>query len=340
MGRYRIGLMVGNKSIDYVHEIRMGIQNTLEESGHQLVAISDLIPFHSRLNTASYFRVAFEIVSRLDLDAVIVPAGIISGYLNTRHASLHEFLSILDPNKTLVIERVLHGYRCVGKDSTQGMRECMRHLIETCGYKEIGFIGGPESSKGTREREEVYRQEMASAGLEVPSRLVVRGSYSGECGDNIDLLIDQNPNLEAIACCCDLIAHSVYRVMRRRGLLVGTDIAVTGFDDLPQSAHLDPPLSTVHITGYDLGCMAAREAIRICDGTPQQESMLPSRFVARGSCGEDMRGLSEQFRTLITQSPFSQDDVVDIFVRSIAVAGAGTRACRARLPIKGGYPHR
>ena len=44
MGRYRIGLMVGNKSIDYVHEIRMGIQNTLEESGHQLVAISDLLP--------------------------------------------------------------------------------------------------------------------------------------------------------------------------------------------------------------------------------------------------------------------------------------------------------
>lgn len=81
MEQYRIGLMVGNKSIDYVHAIRMGVQNTLEESGHVLIAISDLIPFHSRSNAASYFRVAFEVASRLELDAIIVPAGIIAGYL-------------------------------------------------------------------------------------------------------------------------------------------------------------------------------------------------------------------------------------------------------------------
>ncbi|MDO4798055.1 MAG: GGDEF domain-containing protein [Coriobacteriales bacterium] len=322
MGRYRIGLMVGNKSVDYVHDIRMGIQNTLEESGHQLIAISDLIPFHSRTNTEFYFRVAFEIVSRLDLDAVIVPAGIIAGYLNARHASLHELLGILDPNKTLVIERELHGYRCVGKDGTQGMHECMRHLIDTCGYHQIGFIGGPESSRGAQEREEVYRQEMASHGLEVPSRLVVRGSLSGECGDNIDRLIDANPKLEAIVCCCDLIAHSVYHVMHQRGLAVGADIAVTGFDDLPMSAHMDPPLSTVHITGYDLGCMAARETMRICAGEPQRESVLCSRFVPRGSCGEDMSGLVERFGALLRQSSLPEGEIVDIFVEQTLSAAS------------------
>ena len=91
MRQYRIGLMVGNKSIEYVHAIKMGVQNTLEESGHTLVAISDLIPFHSRINAISFFRVAFEITSRLDLDAVIVPAGIISGYLTDDQTSLASF---------------------------------------------------------------------------------------------------------------------------------------------------------------------------------------------------------------------------------------------------------
>ena len=41
---YRIGLMVGGKSIDYVRAIRIGVQNTLEEAGHTLVSVSDNIP--------------------------------------------------------------------------------------------------------------------------------------------------------------------------------------------------------------------------------------------------------------------------------------------------------
>ena len=51
--------------------------------------------------------------------------------------------------------------------------------------------------------------------------MIEHGEFSGECGDSIDRLIDNNRELEAIVCCCDLIAHSVYRVMGRRKLAVG-----------------------------------------------------------------------------------------------------------------------
>ena len=327
MKRLRIGLMAGNKSIDYVRTIRLGVQNTLEEAGHILVAVEDLIPFHSRSNTISYFRVAFEVASRLNLDAIIVPAGIISGYLTDESATLVEFLSILGPAKTLVIERQIPGYRCVGKDSAPGMHACMRHLIETRGFKKIAFIRGPKSSTGAREREEIFLQEMFDHGLEVPPSMLGRGDYSGECGDSIDRLIDDNPGLEAIACSCDLIAHSVYRVMRRRGLSVGKDIAVTGFDDHVQSAHLDPPLSTVHMTGYDLGCTAAREAMRLCNGEPQKELKLSSTFIARGSCGEIGSGKVEQYAELIAERPFPQHKFVDALVdATLLMAGQKAKA--------------
>ncbi|MBO7674702.1 MAG: GGDEF domain-containing protein [Atopobiaceae bacterium] len=322
MERYRIGLMVGNKSIDYVHSIRMGIQNTLEEAGHTLIAIADLIPFHSRINTTSYFRVAFEVAARLDLDAIIVPAGIISGYLTSNQATLAEFLSILDPEKTLVIERDIPGYRCVHKDNKPGMHECMRHLIEDCGFKRIAWIAGPKSSSGAREREEIFFEEMEAHGLDVPSSMLGRGDFSGECGDSIERIIDDNHDVEAIACACDLIAHSVYRIMRKRKLVVGTDIAVTGFDDHEMSSHMDPPLSTVHITGYDLGCMAAREAIRICQGKPQEESVLSSTFIARGSCGEDSRGLVDEFKAMLKSGPICTDIIVQILVEcTLVMAG-------------------
>ena len=316
MRRYRIGLMVGNKSIDYIHAIRMGVQNTLEDAGHALIAISDLIPFHSRYNALWYFRVAFELAARLDLDAIIVPAGIIATYLGDNHESIHEFLGILDSQKTLVIERQIEGYRCVSKDNAPGMRACMRHLIETCGFTKIAFIGGPTSSKSAREREEIFFEEMRSYGLEVPPSMLTRGEFSGECGNAIDELIEGNPDLEAIACSCDLIAHSVYRVMRRRRLSVGRDIAVTGFDDHSLSAHLNPPLSTVHMTGYDLGCMAAREALRICEGLPQLEPVLTSSFIARASCGERDSSRLDKHRELIARRPFPIDEVADELVAS------------------------
>ncbi len=316
MERYRIGLLVGNKSIDYIQAIRMGVQNTIEDAGHVLVAISDLIPFHARINAKEYFRVAFEVTSRLDLDATIVPAGVIASYLSSEHNMFGELLGILDPTKTLVIERDIEGYRCIDKDNNPGMHECMKHLIESCGFKRIAFLGGPASSTSAAQRESIYREEMCAHGLEVTPSLIEHGEYSGECGDSVDKLIDNNPGLEAIACCCDLEAYSVYRTLRKRRLTVGKDIAVTGFDDHAMSAHLNPPLSTVHMTGYDLGCMAAREAIRLCERKPQQEHTLSSSFIARGSCGENEHGRIEELKKLLSQDPFPTAEVASAIADS------------------------
>ena len=303
----------------------MGVQNTLVAQGHALISISDLIPFHSRKNALEYFRVAFQLAARLDLDAVIVPAGSIVGYL-TDADSLGELLAILDPSCTVVIEREIEGYRSVGKDNTAGMHECMNHLIEDCGFRHIAYIGGPAASAGAREREAVYREQMAAHGLDVTPSMIAYGDYSGECGDEIDKLIDSNPDIEAIACCCDLIAHSVYRVMRERGLQVGEDIAVTGFDDISVSAHLDPPLSTVHMTGYDLGCMAAREALLLCEGLPQEERILRSHFIARGSSGTGMHGRAHRMHQLALVRPFPIREVAGELVdATLVMADEGLR---------------
>ena len=314
MKQYRIGLMVGNKTIDYPHSVRMGVQNTLEDAHHLLVPIADLVPYHTRFNAEAYFRVAFEIASRLELDALIVPAGVITGYLSGNDEMMRHFLSTMAPSKTLVLERDIPGYRCITKDNAPGMHECMKHLIETCGFKEIAFISGPEASQGARERESVYFEEMEAHGLPVRPELFARGLFSGDCQDVVEKILDENPHLEAIACACDFIAYTVYHVLRDRKLAVGSDIAVTGFDDHAKSAHVDPPLSTVHMTGYDLGCMAAREAIRLCEGQKQQEKVISSRFVIRNSCGEEEQMGVSYFKELLHQKPFPIDQIVDVLM--------------------------
>ncbi len=327
MRRYRIGLTIGTFSTDYPVSLRMGIQNTIEEAGHILVAISDLIPSHWLQDGMDYYRTAFEIAARLDLDAVIVPLGCVTAHLAGDKDRAFELLGSMNPANTLVIERKVPGFRCVTKNNAPGMHECMCHLIETCGFKKIAFISGPKASQGARERESIYFEEMAAHGLEVTPQMFARGRFSGNCAEAVEQILDNNPDLEAIACAADLIAYTAYDVLLGRKLTVGEDIAVTGFDDHARSAHADPPLSTVHMTGYDYGCMAAREAIRMCEGLPQEEFELNSTFIARSSCGEGLRGGVQQFRKLLRQTPYPVDELAELMVDSTLIM-AGPRVTR------------
>lgn len=327
MRRYRIGLLAVHSAIDYPHSLRMGVKNTIEEAGHTLVTIAELIPYHTLQNAEAYLRVACMIASRMDLDAIIYPAGCVTANLRGDSDAALALLQFLDPSKTLVLERDVAGYRCINKDNVPGMHDCMRHLIEDCGFTRIAFVSGPASSRGAQEREAVYFEQMQAHGIEVPKSFFTRGDFGGDCADVIERLLDDNPNLEAIACACDLIAYTAYDVLNRRGIAVGEDIAVTGFDDHPRSAHMDPPLSTVRMTSYDYGCMAAREALRMCAGLPQGESVISSRFVARNSCGEDTHGGVERIRSMFKQEPFPEDEFVSMMMES-TLSMAGPRVTR------------
>ena len=326
MARYRIGLMGTHAAIDYTRTIRLGVQNTLEEAGHTMVIVADLMPYFTHTDAEEHLRVACEIASRIDLDAIIVPAGCFAVHLSGNNEKALEIVRTLDPARTIVMERAIPGYRCVNKDNVPGMRECMRHLIETCGFKRIAFISGSATSQGARERESVYFEEMAAHGLDTPPSLFARGNFTGDCPEVVEQILDNNPDVEAIACATDMIAYDAYDVLRRRGLVVGEDVAITGFDDYPRSANQDPPLSTVHMTGYDLGAAAAREAIRLCEGSEQREQIVASTFIARGSCGEGVRNGIEHFRELLRHRPFPQEEFVSLFLSAtLPMAGRGIR---------------
>jgi DNA-binding LacI/PurR family transcriptional regulator len=164
-----------------------------------LVALADLIPYHTLDNAEAYLRVACELAGRLDIDVLVAPVGCMTANLSGNNAKALELLQCLDPARTLVLEREVPGFRCVTKDNEPGMRECMRHLIETCGYTRIAFVSGPETSKGAHEREAIYFEEMEAHGLPTPPSLFARGDFGGDCADVIEKVLDDNHDVEAIA---------------------------------------------------------------------------------------------------------------------------------------------
>ncbi|WEK13491.1 MAG: LacI family DNA-binding transcriptional regulator [Candidatus Microbacterium phytovorans] len=85
--------------------------------------------------------------------------------------------------------------------------------------------------------------------------------------------------------CSDEMAVGVYRAAADTGLVVGRDVLVVGFDDIPAAAWLSPPLTTVRQPIREMAAAAVRTAAAIVDATPASagDSEFPTRLVRRGS---------------------------------------------------------
>ena len=80
-------------------------------------------------------------------------------------------------------------------------------------------------------------------------------------------LLDRYPQMDALFVANDQMALGVLQFACRQGLRVPQDLAVVGFDGLPETAYYWPPLTTVYQNLRELGRTAVRELIRIVEAS-------------------------------------------------------------------------
>lgn len=86
-------------------------------------------------------------------------------------------------------------------------------------------------------------------------------------------------------CANDNMADTAYKECLKRGLTVGRDIAITGYDDWELAGIMDPPLTTVLQNANDMGYMAVIGALELCRGRRSYTVVVPARLKIRESCG-------------------------------------------------------
>ncbi|MGH2382474.1 MAG: LacI family DNA-binding transcriptional regulator [Candidatus Limnocylindria bacterium] len=154
------------------------------------------------------------------------------------------------------------------------------------GYERIAFIGDPDGSPDAAERWDGFVDAHRAARREAtrPVRAGFR-TADGHAAAGSLLASDHRP--EAVVCANDEIAMGVLETARGIGLSVPDDLAVTGWDDIPEARHLAPPLTTVRQPMLELGRRAAellRDRITSHRSEPLHE-LLPTELVIRSSCG-------------------------------------------------------
>lgn len=99
-------------------------------------------------------------------------------------------------------------------------------------------------------------------------------------GNGAGMLLDRAPEATAVIALTDSLALAILKQAKKRGISVPRNLSIVGFDDIPDAALADPPLTTVHQSGFENGQAAAR---LLLDRGPPRQVFVPVKLVVRAS---------------------------------------------------------
>ncbi|CAN99104.1 MULTISPECIES: substrate-binding domain-containing protein [Sorangium] len=172
-------------------------------------------------------------------------------------------------------------------DNHGGMRSAVRHLIEH-GHRRIAFVGYFDAYD-VRERFASYKDTLAEAGIAFDPDLVIRSDnnwYSGGQGA-APALLARLPGCTAAVFATDKNALGMMSQLKAAGVRVPEDLAIIGFDDIPDAESADPPLTTVRQRFEMMGSAACDLLASMIAGEafPAEGVRTANALAVRSSCG-------------------------------------------------------
>lgn len=174
-------------------------------------------------------------------------------------AALHAMAS---DGRVVVVGRAGLPFDTVLTDEPAAAQRLIAVLAQR-GYRAPLVLVGRSDLEGARQREQGFRDGLAAAGLTLPANAVVRCAADRDGAFQVvsGLSRSRLTRHDVVICGNDLMAVGAMSALRRRGLRPGTDIAVTGFDDVPAARDVRPTLTTVHVPLHALGVAAVELAL-------------------------------------------------------------------------------
>ena len=256
-----IGVLTQDFESPYFNVSLRGVERGLVGSGYAPL----VVPGHWQ---AAEEAERVELLLARGIDALIVLGGSLTDA---------QLLAFSERLPVAVTGRRLQGPRLASFYANQilGGRMATEHLI-ALGHRAIAHVAGPSDHPDAIERKEGFMQAHRAAGLPVDPRLIVPGNYLESGGEAaLDALMATGLAFSAVFCANDLTLWGLRLALHRRGVQVPQEVALIGFDDVPASRYMTPPVSTVRQPVLEMGQAAAEASLAMLGGQPAGE---PQQF--------------------------------------------------------------
>lgn len=264
-----IGVLVSDLE-PFSAELLKGVARAIRETGYELIVFSGC--GHAGDQAGWERRYLSRISGTLADGAILVTPGSIDETFGTPVVAVdHNVRSSVLPT--------------VDSENLDGAVAATEHLIGL-GHRRIGFLAGRPDLESARLRERGYRQALEAAGIGVDETCVrVAGYEAATARGPARELLELDPRPTAVFAANDATALETMAVARSLGLRVPEDLSVVGFDNVPESALGEPPLTTVEQPIQQMGAEAVRLLLELIEDPvrPPTHVLLPTRLVVRGS---------------------------------------------------------
>lgn len=266
--RYNFGLVVGNIEDDFSNQVCKGAMRAAELVGDNLFIFpvkylgqTEQTKNDQKQKYEYQYNYLISYAHSKSLDMVLLCLSTIGYRVSAEQC--REILHSFDGIPVLLIASKEEGYSSITYDNVTGLSMGIRYLIEERSCSHIAMLTGAEYNDDARERLQTYKDVLTAKGFPVEERRIAHGDFSEKCVKEVEELLLNNPDMDAIVCANDAMAKTAYQILNKYGFAIGRDICVIGFDDISDAAYMEPPLATVRADASVLGYRAVVECHRM-----------------------------------------------------------------------------
>ncbi|MBE5933085.1 MAG: LacI family transcriptional regulator, partial [Lachnospiraceae bacterium] len=281
--RFEIALIISDVTNTYCREIINGAIKAAEEEDINLT-IFPIKYIGNQIDDSVDSRYEYQFNSLLNyaalgnFDYVIAALGCI--IVNGGEQIARQIHNMFGNTPFITICMDIDNLINVQYDNHNGIVEAVNHLVSQ-GRKHICMLTGDLNNQECKLRLNAYKTAMELNHMPIGDFMTLECNLAGLCEDETTHILQLNPDMDALICVNDMVAQTVYKVFQRKGIIVGKQIAVVGYDDIPESAKMNPPLASANADPMLLGYNALKLAIAALTKQPLGDSTLKTTFIPR-----------------------------------------------------------
>lgn len=241
-----------------------GAQRHAHSRGYRLL-VSD--SFSAQEGEREFMDMAFDHIA----DGLILASSFLDG--SDVHALLDDGIPCVGIGPLLDAT----GIDTLSIDQDEAVRTLIEHLVAK-GHSRIAHLTGDRKNINGKIRYDSFVKAIRARNLKLNEGMILEGDFLREgTAAKVEAWFSSLPTAErptALFAANDLMAIEAMKAFRRMGLHVPEDIAVCGFDNIPEAEYVEPPLTTV---GFDVESMGQEAARLLLDRIEAKSVEAPRR---------------------------------------------------------------
>lgn len=242
-----VAMLIADLSNSFYHPMARAVQDVARQHNYEVLLSNSDHLYENELRFC-------EIVLGRGVDGVIMVP------IHLTNADFEHYVSQTHIPFVVLAEYVDHpNIDIVYVNDEQATYEATSWLISECGYKQIGFVGVPEFLPAGPRRLHGFMRALGDAGLTPDPRFMLQGDFTLEGGTHVARTLMQLGELpSALVVANDLMAIGIILTLQEAGYSIPEDVAIVGFDDIPEATIVRPSLTTIAQDPRDIGLKLAK----------------------------------------------------------------------------------